>query len=246
MERTQREYYLNEQMKAIQRELGGEGEGQDDASEFEERIAKTKLSKEARGQGDRRAEEAALDVADVGRGHGGAQLPRVDAVDPVGQEVEDQEGSRPRAEGARRRPLRAGEGQGPDHRVPGGAVALGQAEGADPLPRRASGRRQDLARQVGGQGHGPRVHPHLARRRPGRGGDPRAPADLHRLDARQDHPVDEEGQDHQPADPARRDRQDGPGLPRRPGVAPCSRCSTRSRTRPSRTTISRWSTTSPT
>ena len=48
MERTQREYYLNEQMKAIQRELGGEGEGQDDAAEFEERIAKTKLSKEAR------------------------------------------------------------------------------------------------------------------------------------------------------------------------------------------------------
>ncbi|MFO1106385.1 MAG: endopeptidase La [Amaricoccus sp.] len=48
MERTQREYYLNEQMKAIQRELGGEGEGQDDASEFEARIAKTKFSKEAK------------------------------------------------------------------------------------------------------------------------------------------------------------------------------------------------------
>ncbi len=49
MERTQREYYLNEQMKAIQRELGGGEEGgQDDASEFEERIGKTKLSKEAR------------------------------------------------------------------------------------------------------------------------------------------------------------------------------------------------------
>ena len=48
MERTQREYYLNEQMKAIQRELGGDGEGQDDAAEFEERIENTKLSKEAR------------------------------------------------------------------------------------------------------------------------------------------------------------------------------------------------------
>ncbi len=47
MERTQREYYLNEQMKAIQRELG-DGEGPDDASELEERIARTKLSKEAR------------------------------------------------------------------------------------------------------------------------------------------------------------------------------------------------------
>ena len=48
MERTQREYYLNEQMKAIQRELGGDGEGQDDASEFEARIRKTRLSKEAK------------------------------------------------------------------------------------------------------------------------------------------------------------------------------------------------------
>ena len=55
MERTQREYYLNEQMKAIQRELGG-GRG-DDASEFEARIAKTKFSKEARGR--RRRAEAA-------------------------------------------------------------------------------------------------------------------------------------------------------------------------------------------
>jgi ATP-dependent Lon protease len=48
MERTQREYYLNEQMKAIQRELGEDGEGQNEVAELEERIAKTKLSKEAR------------------------------------------------------------------------------------------------------------------------------------------------------------------------------------------------------
>ncbi len=48
MERTQREYYLNEQMKAIQKELGEEGEGQNELNELEERIAATKLSKEAR------------------------------------------------------------------------------------------------------------------------------------------------------------------------------------------------------
>ncbi len=47
MEKTQREYYLNEQMKAIQKELGDE-DGKDDLSELEERIKKTKLSKEAR------------------------------------------------------------------------------------------------------------------------------------------------------------------------------------------------------
>lgn len=48
MERTQREYYLNEQMKAIQKELGEDGEGQDEIQELENRIAETKLSKEAK------------------------------------------------------------------------------------------------------------------------------------------------------------------------------------------------------
>jgi ATP-dependent Lon protease len=48
MEKTQREYYLNEQLKAIQKELGEAEEGRDEAAELEERINKTKLSKEAR------------------------------------------------------------------------------------------------------------------------------------------------------------------------------------------------------
>ncbi|HEX6980499.1 MAG TPA: endopeptidase La [Alphaproteobacteria bacterium] len=48
MEKTQREYYLNEQLKAIQKELGEIDDGRDEASELEERIKKTKLSKEAR------------------------------------------------------------------------------------------------------------------------------------------------------------------------------------------------------
>ncbi len=47
MEKTQREYYLNEQMKAIQKELG-DGEERDEIGEIEERIKKTKLSKEAK------------------------------------------------------------------------------------------------------------------------------------------------------------------------------------------------------
>jgi ATP-dependent Lon protease len=47
MEKTQREYYLNEQMKAIQKELGDE-DGKDELAELEDKIKKTKLSKEAR------------------------------------------------------------------------------------------------------------------------------------------------------------------------------------------------------
>jgi ATP-dependent Lon protease len=55
MEKTQREYYLNEQMKAIQKELGdgsGNGEERDEMGELEKRIKDTKFSKEARERAD--------------------------------------------------------------------------------------------------------------------------------------------------------------------------------------------------
>ncbi|MGH6743898.1 MULTISPECIES: endopeptidase La [unclassified Novosphingobium] len=49
MEKTQREYYLNEQLKAIQSELGGgDGEEANELQELQERIESTRLSKEAR------------------------------------------------------------------------------------------------------------------------------------------------------------------------------------------------------
>ncbi|KQT70864.1 DNA-binding protein [Methylobacterium sp. Leaf465] len=48
MEKTQREYYLNEQMKAIQKELGDSEDGKDELAELEEKIEKTKFTKEAR------------------------------------------------------------------------------------------------------------------------------------------------------------------------------------------------------
>ena len=52
MEKTQREYYLNEQMKAIQRELGDPDDSRDELIELEKRVKKTKLSKEARTKAD--------------------------------------------------------------------------------------------------------------------------------------------------------------------------------------------------
>ncbi len=52
MEKTQREYYLNEQMKAIQRELGDQGEGgeRDELAELEDKLAEKKLTEEARAK----------------------------------------------------------------------------------------------------------------------------------------------------------------------------------------------------
>ena len=48
MEKTQREYYLNEQLKAIQKELGNSEDGKSEFDEFEDKINKAKLSKEAK------------------------------------------------------------------------------------------------------------------------------------------------------------------------------------------------------
>ncbi|WP_339741495.1 endopeptidase La [uncultured Maricaulis sp.] len=52
MEKTQREYYLNEQMKAIQRELGEGDDSREELAELEDRLAEAKLSKEARAKAD--------------------------------------------------------------------------------------------------------------------------------------------------------------------------------------------------
>ena len=195
-------------------------------------------------EGDARAEEAAADVADVGGSDRRAQLSRLAALDPVEQEVEGQEGPAARAGDPRRRPLRPREGQGAHRRVSRGAEPRQQADRPDPVPRRPARRRQDLARQVDRQGDRPRVRARVARRRARRGRDPRPPAHLYRLDARQDHPVDAQGEDRRtrcscstrstrwaPISAAIRRRR-------------CSRCSTPSRTTPSTTTISRSTTTS--
>ena len=151
MEKTQREYYLNEQMKAIQKELGDE-DGKDEMSELEERIKKTKLTKEAR--------DKAM-----------AELKKLRQMSPMSAEatvvrnyldwllsipwqktLEDQEGPAGRAGDSRRRSLRPRQGQGAHRRVSRRAAARQQADGADPVPRRPARRRQDFARQVDRQG----------------------------------------------------------------------------------------------
>jgi ATP-dependent Lon protease len=54
MERTQKEFYLNEQMRAIQKELGQGDEGRTELDELEEKVKKKKMNKEAQQKGRRR------------------------------------------------------------------------------------------------------------------------------------------------------------------------------------------------
>jgi ATP-dependent Lon protease len=104
MEKSQREYYLNEQMKAIQKELGDMNEEANEVAELEKKIEAAGMPKPRRGEGCRRAQQAQDDVAHVGRGHGGAQLHRL-----AGQGALEEAHPRAQGPGARRR------GAGEDH-----------------------------------------------------------------------------------------------------------------------------------
>ena len=244
MEKTQREYYLNEQLKAIQRELGNESEeGGDELAELAAKIRKTRLRKEARDRANAelkklRAMAPMSAEATVARNYLDVLLGL-----PWGKKSQAQEGHRRGAAGPRRGPLRAREGQGPDRRISRGPGAHQQAEGPDPVPGRPAGRRQDLARPLDRPGDRPRVRAPVAGRRARRGRDPRPPPHLHRLAAGQDHLQPQEGRDVQPAVPARRDRQARPGFPRRSRLGAARGARSRSRTAASRTIISSSTTT---
>ncbi len=153
MEKTQREYYLNEQMKAIQKELG-DGEERDELGELENRIKNTKLSKEARERAD-------------------AELKKLRQMSPMSAEATVVRnyldwllGIPWGAKSKVKRDLKfAQDVLDSDHfgleKVKDRIVEyLGRAEPhqqiarADPVPCRASGRRQDLAWQVDRQGNG--------------------------------------------------------------------------------------------
>ena len=91
----------------------------------------------------------------------------------------------------------------------------GQAVRRDPDADRAARHRQDLDRRVDRPRAEPRVRPHVARRRPRRGRDPRPPPHLHRRAAGPARPRAAGRRDDEPGDPARRGRQGRRRLARR-------------------------------
>ena len=216
--KNQRDYFLREQLKAIQRELG---EGDDQAKEIEELREKI----DAAGMPEAVKKEAIRELDRL------AKMPVAAAEYTVARTYIDWLIALPWAKRAdevidlaaheghpRRRPLGPREGQGPDPRVPGGAQAQPRREGADPLLRGAARRGQDVAGQVDRHVARPQVRPRLARRHARRGRDPRPPAHLHRRAARPGHPGPAPRRVEEPGVHPRRDRQAGLGLPRRPGV----------------------------
>ena len=78
MDKTQKEYYLNEQMKAIQKELGESNDSKDEISEIEDKIKKINLSDEAREKVKSEIKKLKNYGSYVSRGHGSSKLLRLD------------------------------------------------------------------------------------------------------------------------------------------------------------------------
>ncbi len=200
MERTQREYYLNEQMKAIQKELGDGEDGQNELAELEERIKKTQLSKEARDKAEGELKklksmspmsaEATVvrNYLDWLLGVPWGVKSRVKKDLAAAQKVLDADHYG--LEKVKERIVEYLAVQARSAKLKGPILCL---VGPPGVGKTTSG-------AVGRQGHGARVHPHLAGRGARRIRDPRPPSDLYRVDAGQDHSGAEEGEDHQSAD----------------------------------------------
>ena len=186
--KNQRDYFLREQLKAIQKELG---EGDDQTREIEE--LRTKL--EAAGLPETVKKEALRELDRLSKMPPAAAeytvartyldwivaLPwskRTDEVIDLKKTKGIMDDEHSGLEKAKDRILEY--------------LAVRKLnpsdEGADPVLRRPSGRRQDLAGAIDRAVARPQVRAHLARRRARRGGDPRPSPHLYRRAARADHP----------------------------------------------------------
>ena len=222
-DQQQREYFLRKQMESIQRELGEDSANV--VEEYRTKIDEAGMPEDVREQADK--ELGRLERMGEQSGEAGMIRTYLDwliAV-PWDEALRGEARSRARARGARRRPRRPRGRQGPHHRVPGRAQAAdgprhrgGQEVRRDPDPDRPARHRQDLDRRVDRPRDRTRVRPHVARRRPRRGRDPRPPADLHRRAAGPPGARPARRGDDEPGDHARRGRQGRRGLAGRPVV----------------------------
>ena len=220
-QKQQREWFLRKQMDSIRKELG-EDEGSV-VEEYRTKIDEAGMPDDVRAQAERELRR----LETMGDSSGEASMIRtyldwLTSV-PWGRERRRAARSRARARGARRRPRGPRRREGPDRRVPGGAQAPAgprsperQAERCDPHADRPARHRQDVDRRVGRARAQPRVRPHVARRHPRRGGDPRPPAHVHRRAAGAARARPARREDDEPGDPARRGRQGRRRLARRP------------------------------
>ena len=190
MEKSQREYFLRQQLKAIQDELGEGDPDQAELTELRRQLDEAGLPEEADRQARRELDRLTrLPSAAAEYGVIRTYLDWILSL-PWNVTTEDDLDLRRAQTHPRRGSLRPREGQGADRRVPRRLEAEARSLRPDSLLRRPTRRRQDLPRPVDRAHARPEVRAHLGRRGPGRVRDPRPQANVHRIDARDDHPGD--------------------------------------------------------
>ena len=216
MEKGQREYFLRQQLKAIQDELGEGDEQQAEVNELRERLDELELPEDVRKAAER--ELSRLEKLPPAAAEYGVIRTYLDWILtlPWNKTTEDNldlEQARTILDEDHFDLEKV-----KDRIVEYLAVSKLKGDVAGPILCFVGppGRRQDLARPVDRAHARPQVRAHLGRRRPRRGGDPRPPAHVHRRDARHDHPRAPRRRVEEPGLPDRRDRQDGLRLARRP------------------------------
>ena len=197
MDRTQREYYLRQQLKAIHQELG-------DADELAAEIASYRqVAKEKEISGEA-ADELDKQLNRLERSHPeGAETPLIRTyLDwltglPWNRCSRDRLGAGSSSADPRRRSSRTAADQGADPGASRRAPVESGLTRSPTLPGRPTGRRQDLPGAIDRPRHGTAVRPPLPGRRPRRGGDPGTPPDLRRGASGTDHPGIEPGRHQQ-------------------------------------------------
>ena len=141
IDKSQRRYYLQEQMKAIRKELGdGEGGGGSEADTLREKLVAANIPELVMKEANRELTrlESIPDCQPGVWRHSHVPADRQRAA--VGNRDHRQDRSDRGAAGPRPRPLRPGEGQTPDHRIPGRPQAQARGGRGDPLLRRSARR----------------------------------------------------------------------------------------------------------
>ncbi len=215
MDKSQREYYLRQQLSAIRKELGETDDEKVEVEEYRAKIEKKNLPEEAK-------KEAERELARLSKMHPSSAEYTVAATYldwmtalPWNEGTEDNLDIK-----KARRVLdedHYGLEKAKKRIIEYLAVRKLKPDSKGPILClvRPPGDGQDLPRPLHRPRAGTEVHPHLARRHPRRGGDPRPPADLRRGAARPDHPGNPAGGVQQPRLHAGRDRQGRERFPRR-------------------------------
>jgi len=185
--KTQRDFFLREQLRAIQRELGDSETNSGEIKSLREKIEQTPMPAEARKAAEQELER--LQQTPPAAAEYGVARNYLDWILslPWEKATEDKLDLKAAEKNTQSAAFRPRKNQGPPAGISRRAQAPQADQRPDPLPRRPAGRRQNFAGQKCRRLAGPKVCAHLARRHARRGGDSRPPPHLRRRDARTNH-----------------------------------------------------------